>query len=207
MAAGDKLLEVDGRDVRAYDNDEIVRILKNSGLQFQLLVRNGSKKRKFQDKIQALSGDCVKESLGGEFKEQIMMRLTHGEQLVLRQTLVQYLQHKDLKQLFTSLEEILDEPYKLQLLHYLGQLFPIDMLPTFEQYAVALMAKQTESYHDNDQHGFDDLKLYHSPFTKKRRNNPGKFCITTSCSEHFTTSINLNDKHLWLAYTNRFSLG
>ncbi|XP_057310918.1 formin-J-like [Hydractinia symbiolongicarpus] len=172
LAAGDKLLEVDGRDVRGYNNDEIVHILKNSGVQFQLLVRNGSKKRKFQDKIQALSGDCVKESLGGEFKEQIMMRLTHGEQLVLRQTLVHYLQHKDLKQLFTSLEEILDEPYKLQLLHYLGQLFPIEMLPTFEQYAVALMAKQTESCHDNDQHGFDDLKLYHSPFTKKRRNNP-----------------------------------
>jgi len=78
-------------------------------------------------------------------KEQMKKLLTRGEQLVVRQSLSHYHKNRDVKALIEALEPVLDDPLKLQMLHCISRLLPVNAQLEFEQLAVEMVARHMEN--------------------------------------------------------------
>ena len=71
--------------------------------------------------------------------------LTRGEQLVVKQTLNQYSKDRNVQRLIQTLDPVLDDGAKLQMLHYLSELLPEAEQQAFDRAAARMISRKMDS--------------------------------------------------------------
>ena len=71
--------------------------------------------------------------------------LTRGEQLVVKQSLNQYSKDRSVQRLIRTLDPVLDDGAKLQMLHYLSELLPEAEQQAFDRAAARMISRKMDS--------------------------------------------------------------
>jgi hypothetical protein len=146
LKPGDQILEINGLNVRNKSKEDVVQLLKGSGSNPSLLVKQ---KERHQTSLTSSPKSSSKSGYNRqlakqqsrEFQSKMASLLTAREKTVIASCLEKYKANRNIDQLIQSLSLVLTTDEKLTLMHDVCQLLPAQEQTKFDQAAAEMIGR------------------------------------------------------------------